>query len=104
MTNLEAIKAKMFPYELPEETLEFLLDEQGLTPSEAYRREMHKTDLMKAVIAALWQCISLTKEKDNGSEIQYDVDALRDLIARYSKEIPDEMSVKPQNRDMTPIW
>ena len=104
MTNLDAIKAKMFPYELPEDTLEFLLDEQGLTPSEAYNKEENKTDLIKAVISALWQCISLSKEKDNGSEIQYDVDALKDLIARYSKDIPEEEAVKPKNRDMTYIW
>lgn len=104
MTNLEAIKAKMFPYELPEETLEFLLDEQGLTSSGAYSRDRDRISLMRAVIAALWQCITLVKEKDNGSEIQYDVDAIRDLIKRYSREIPEEKEVKPINRDMTGIW
>ena len=103
MTYLDAIKAKMYPYELPEETLEFLLDEQELTPSEVYSREK-KTDLIKAVIAALWQCITLVKEKDNGSEVQYDVDALKDLIKQYSKDIPEEEDAKPQNIDKTEIW
>ena len=97
-TNLEAIKAKMFPYELPEDTLEFLLDEQELEPSEAYGRENRKA-LIKAVVAALYQLLSLTKEKDNGSEMQYDPDGIRDMIKRYEGE-----AKKPQNRDMTHVW
>lgn len=96
-TNLEALKAKMFPYELPEDTLEFVLDEQELEPSEAYVRENHGA-LIKAVVSALYQLLSLVKEKDNGSEMQYDPDGIRDLIKKY------ENAQKPQNRDMTPIW
>lgn len=104
MTNLEAIKAKMFPYELPEDTLEFLLDEQELTPSAAYSRADNHTSLLRAVIAALYQLITLAKEKDNGSEMQYDTDNLLALIKRYEQELPDDSSTKPQNRDMTHIW
>ena len=100
MTNLEAIKAKMFPYELPEDTLEFLLDEQELTSSDAYSRDNHPS-LMKAVVAALYQLITLVKEKDNGSEMQYDPDQILALIKRYENEDPTK---KPQNRDMTHIW
>lgn len=104
MTNLDAIKAKMFPYELPEETLSFLLDEQGLGASGAYNRNENSTALTKAVINALYQLITLVKEKDNGSEVQYNTDAIKDLIKRYSKDIPEEQVLKPQNRDMTHIW
>lgn len=100
MTNLDAIKAKMFPYELPEDTLEFLLDEQELTASDAYSRDNH-VSLMRAVIAALYQLITLVKEKDNGSEMQYDPDQILALIKRYENEDPTK---KPQNRDMTHIW
>ena len=99
-TNLEAIKAKMFPYELPEDTLEFLLDEQELEPSEAYSRDNHDA-LIKAVISALYQLITLVKEKDNGSEMQYDPDQILALIKRYENDDPAK---KPQNRDMTHIW
>lgn len=104
MTNLDAIKAKMYPYELPEETLSFLLEEQGLTPSEDYTRDDCWASLIRAVIRALWQLITLTKEKDNGSEIQYDVDAIKDLIKHYSDELGEEGEKRPQNRDMTGIW
>ena len=101
MTNLEAIKAKMFPYELPEDTLEFLLDEHGLEPSGAYSRDNNHSAIIKAVISALYQLITLVKEKDNGSEMQYDPDQILALIKRYENEDPTS---KPKNRDMTHIW
>lgn len=100
MTNLDAIKAKMFPYELPEDTLEFLLLEQGLESSGDYVAGNHSA-LIGAVIGALYQLITLVKEKDNGSEMQYDPDQILALIKRYENEDPTK---KPQNRDMTPIW
>ena len=102
MTNLDAIKAKMFPYELPEESLEFLLDEQGLEPSEAYSRNKNQRQLTMAVISALYQLLSLKKEKDNGSEVQYDPAALKSLIKRYEQECG--ISSRSINRDMTGIW
>lgn len=98
MTNLGAIKAKMFPYELPEDTLEFVLLEQGLQPSGAYDNDKDHDSLIKAVISALYQLITLVKEKDNGSEMQYDPDAIMKLIKRY------EGNEKPRNRDMTRWW
>ena len=100
MTNLEAIKAKMFPYELPEDTLEFLLEDRGLTPSDNYGAG-NRHDLLRAVIDALYQLLTLVKEKDNGSEMQYDPDQILALIRRYENQDPTK---KPQNRDMTPIW
>lgn len=100
MTNLDAIKAKMFPYELPEETLEFLLLEQELGASDDYVAGNHDA-LIKAVVSALYQLITLVKEKDNGSEMQYDPDQILALIKRYENEDPTK---KPKNRDMTHIW
>ena len=97
-TNLEAIKAKMFPYELPDDTLEFVLDEHDLEPSAAYNKDTDHDSLIKAIVAALYQLLTLVKEKDNGSEMQYDPDAIRALIKHY------EGPQKPQNRDMTHHW
>lgn len=102
-TNLEAIKAKMFPYELPEDTLEFLLEEQDLEPSVAYSKTDNRAQLIRAVINALYQLISLVREKDNGSEMQYDPDAILAMIKRYENE-DQPVDKKPQNRDMTEIW
>lgn len=103
MKTLDAIRAKMFPYELPDETLEFLLDEQDLQASEEYDKDTDRELLIKAVIAALYQLISLSKEKDNGSEVQYNPDAIMQLIRRYEDELkPAEK--RGVNRDMTHIW
>lgn len=93
----------MFPYELPDETLEFLLDEQDLQASEEYDKDSDRELLMKAVIAALYQLVSLSKEKDNGSEVQYNPDAIMQLIRRYEDELKPA-SRRGTNRDMTHIW
>lgn len=103
MKNIEAIRAKMSPYELPEETLEFLLDEQDLQASEAYDKDTDREQLMKAVISALYQLIPLSKEKDNGSEVQYNTDAILSLIKRYEDELKPE-SKRSGNRDITHLW
>lgn len=93
----------MFPYELPDETLEFLLDEQDLQASSEYDKDTDRELLMKAVIAALYQLISLSKEKDNGSEVQYNPDAIMQLIRRYEDELKP-VEKRGVNRDMTHIW
>ena len=103
MKTLDAIRAKMFPYELPDETLEFLLDEQDLQASSEYDKDSDRELLMKAVIAALYQLISLSKEKDNGSEVQYNPDAIMQLIRRYEDELKP-VEKRGVNRDMTHIW
>lgn len=100
-TNLDVVKAKMFPYELEEDTLEILLEDEGLEPSSAYSAN-DKRPVIKAVINALYQLIVLVKEKDNGSEMQYDTDKILDLIHHYEKDEP--VDKKPVNRDMTFIW
>ena len=93
----------MFPYELPEETLEFLLDEQGLNASDEYNKETDREKFISAVISALYQLITLSKEKDNGSEVQYSADAICALIKRYENELKPA-SRRSSNRDMTHIW
>lgn len=103
MTNLEAIKNYIEPYEVSEGKLELLLSEQGLQVSLNYDAVGDKTPMYRAIVAALWSLITLTKEKDNGSELNYDVDAIRDLIKHYQGEIGDPVS-KPKHRDITHRW
>lgn len=103
MTNIEAIRAKMYPYDMPEATLEFLLDEQGLQASDRYESLKHRAQLMQAAINALHQLTTLAKEKDNGSEIQYNADAISSLIRRYENELKPE-SKRSGNRDITHRW
>lgn len=93
----------MFPYELPDETLEFLLDEQDLQASEVYDKDEHRSALMTAVITALYQLLTLSKEKDNGSEVQYNPDSIMSLIRRYENEINPQKKIGV-NRDITAYW
>ena len=99
MTNLEAIRAKMVPYELPEETLQLLLDEQGLDPLGDYNRGILPL-IKKAAIEGLYQCMTLTEESDNGSKLKYDTDAIRDLI----HHLEDTEEKRPVQVDMTRYW
>jgi hypothetical protein len=103
MKCIDALRAKLFPYELPDETLEFLLDEQDLQASEAYDKDEYRTQLMKAVIAALYQVKSMKKEKDNGSEVDYDPAAIAALIRQYEDELKPASS-RATNRDITHRW
>ena len=104
MTNLDAIKAKIGAYEVQEETLEFALMEQELEPSGAYKAS-NRTAFLRAVISTLYGLLPLKKEKDNGSEVGYDIDGIKALIKRYEDELPaGEQAKKPQNCDMTYIW
>lgn len=103
MKNVDAIRAKLYPYELPEDTLNLLLSEQGLEGSDDYLPLTNKFQLLQAVISALYQLVTLTKEKDNGSEVQYDVDSIWVLINRYENESKPE-SKRSGNRDITHLW
>lgn len=102
MKTIDAIIAKLYPYSLPDETLEFLLDEQGLGASEEYKKDEHRTSLIKAVISALYQLKPMKKEKDNGSEVDYDPAAISALISEYERELKG--TTRAVNRDLTNRW
>lgn len=104
MTNIEALRALMRPYELAEDTCQILLLQQDLESSDEYSRDYEK-QLYHAVVDALWQVITLTEESDNGSKQKYDVSLIRDLINRYSRKYEiDEVQEKSLNSDFTPFW
>ena len=89
MTILQAYKAALAPYTLPTQTIEFLLIKQGLDMSDDYDNSIEK-ELYKAVIDGLYQLISLTKEKDPGTEYNYDVNSLLELIKRYEDKYGED--------------
>ena len=103
MKCIDAIRAKLYPYSLPDETLEFLLEEQDLQASEAYDKDEHRVLLIKAVIEALYQVKSMKKEKDNGSEVDYDPEAISALIRKYEDELKPA-GARATNRDLTHRW
>lgn len=87
MTNKQSFRALLAPYILPELTIEFLLSEQGLVANEEYNKDNDQEALYYAVIEGLNQVKPLTKEKDPGSENDYDPDKIDELIKRYWRKL-----------------
>ncbi len=106
MTNIEALRALMRPYELAEDTCQILLLQQGLEASDDYEIEIDEKALYTAVIDALWHVITLTEESDNGSKQKYDISLIKDLIKRYQKKygIEEETAETNLSHDFTPFW
>jgi hypothetical protein len=104
MTVIEALRAKMYPYELPEDTLQVILIDRDLEPSEAYDTIDHSLELKFATLEGLYQVLTLTEESDNGSKQKYDVDALMKRIGRLEDELDVKNAVKPQHKDITEYW
>lgn len=82
ITIKEALAAAMSPYALPNKTVDLLLIEQGLDGSADYDVNKAK-EVYTAVIEGLIKFKSLTKEKDPGSENDYDVSKIDDMIRHY---------------------
>lgn len=91
MTNKRALRAILAPYILPELTLEFLLTQQGLDANEGYDSSKEK-GLYAAAVDALYQVRTTTKEKDAGSENNYDPSKIDELILKYKRKagFPEE--------------
>lgn len=103
MTILEVVTARLKPYVLPDDSIQVLILDQGLDESDDYEPQIHKTVVSQVLIKALWQCISLTEESDNGSKQKYNTEALLKRI----KNIEDELNItqaRPQHVDITEYW
>lgn len=106
MTNLEAIRSYIEPYEVTDGKLRLHLEEVGLQPNQPYVAIRDLRTMGMAVIETLKSLLPLKQEKDNGSSITYDKDGLLALIKRWQAKagIADDRSDKPQNFDMTNRW
>lgn len=107
MTIEEKIKASLYPYTLPDASIEALVEDQDLDWEDDYVKDEHGLPCAKITIEALWQLVTLTKEQDSGSTQEYNVKLILDRIKRIAKnyDIPEEEAgVKPQNEDITDYW
>lgn len=93
MTNKQAYKAALRPYVLPNDSIELVLLQHGFNMDEDYTPGSEQ-EFYSAVIDGLYMLITLVKEKDSGSENQYDTDKIDDRIRAIRKkwdiEDPDE--------------
>lgn len=94
----------MSPYALPKQTVELLIIDQGLDGDAEYTRETDKRQFYTAVVNGLYKVISLTKEKDPGTENDYDTDKVYDLIKKYCKEYEIEDPLDYEFIDRTSEW
>ncbi len=96
MTNLQAFKAALRPYSLPKDSIELILTQYGFDTSEEYEVGDEK-NFYTAVIDGLTMLVSLKKEKDAGSENDYDTDKIERRIStlrrRWGIEDPEEEEV-----------
>lgn len=107
MTIEQAIKARLYPYTLPDTSIELLAENQGLDWEDDYDKDEHEAICAKIEIEALWQLVTLSKEQDSGSTQEYDPDMLMKRIRRVADMygIEDEQaSANPQNEDITNWW
>lgn len=105
MTIAEAIAARIQPYTLPDDTIEIIALDNGIDDVEdEYDSETLKVAVTKAVIAALGQLTTLTREQDHGSTQTYDPEQLQSRIAALKREIEEEDLARPQNEDISEYW
>lgn len=104
MTNKQAYKAALRPYALANDTIELMLMQHGFDSGGDYVVGNEK-EFYSAVIDGLYMLITLVKEKDAGSENQYDTDKIEALIGHYRKkwDIDDE-SDEAMFEDLTHEW
>ena len=104
MTIRQALAAAMSPYALPKQTVELLLIEQGFDGDAEYTRDIDRKEFYTAVVHGLYKVITLTKEKDPGTENDYDTDKLKDLIKVYCNEYEIEDPLDYEFIDRTDEW
>ena len=104
MTIRQALAAAMSPYVLPKQTVELLLIEQGFDGDADYTRDIDKKEFYTAVVHGLYKVITLTKEKDPGTENNYDTDKVKDLIKAYCNEYDIEDPFDYEFIDRTDEW
>lgn len=108
MTNLEAISALLYPYDVEPNLLLKTCIDGGIATDGEYSVEMRET-IGKAAITILQQLIVLSSESDSGYSLSYNVDKLEKRIYALAKEygfeeIAEEYSTKSKLIDCTERW
>lgn len=104
MTIRQALASAMAPYALPRKTVELLLIEQGFDGDAEYTVDIDKKLFYTAVVDGLYKVITLTKEKDPGTENAYDTDKVKELINYYQKKYDIEDPADYEFINRTEEW
>lgn len=108
MTNLEAISALLYPYDVDHTLLMKACVDGGIIIDDEYGIEMREA-AAKAAISILRQLIVLSNESDGGYSLSYNVEKLEKRIASLAeefelKEIAEAYSTKSRLIDCTNRW
>lgn len=105
MNYKQAYKAALRPYILPNDSIELILLQHGFDATDDYEVGNEK-QFYSAVIEGLNMLVSLVKEKDAGSENQYDTDKLENRIItlRRKWDIEDPAEAEVMFIDRTDEW
>ncbi len=94
MNYKQAFKAALRPYSLPNDSIELILTQNGFEKEVEFGEDYQtgrEQEFYAAVIDGLSMLISLEKEKDAGSENDYDTDKIAQRITTLRRRwgIPD---------------
>ena len=108
MTNLEAISADLYPFDVPESWIEKKCIEEGVDVQANYSAD-DKLPVAKATIAILRNLIVLKSESNGGISQSYGTDELKERIFGLAKEnglddIADEFDSRSTITDVSKQW
>lgn len=108
MTNLEAVKSVLYPYDVDENLIAKTMIDNNLLEDEIYGKEQ-KFDVAKIAIEILLQLVVLSSESNNGYSLSYSIEGLQQRIVSLAKEnnlsdMLQDLSFTSSIRDMTDLW
>lgn len=108
MTNLEAISASMYPYDVDQFLKEKACIDEGIDAQADYT-VADKISVAKATIAILRNLIVLASESNGGYSLSYDTDGLKVRIFQLAKEngltdIAEEFDTRSKIIDISDQW
>lgn len=100
MTNLEAISAMLYPYEVDRNLIEKQCIDFGITSEDFYANDF-QADVARITVAILRNLLVLNSESDSGYSLSYSAEGLKKRIVAIAKEyemsdIAEEFSDRPQ--------
>ena len=108
MTNLEAISASLYPYDVDQFLKEKACIDEGIDAQADYTAT-DKISVAKAAIAIMQNLIVLMNESDGGYSLSYNTDGLKEHIFYLAKEngltdIAEEFDTRSRITDISDQW
>lgn len=108
MTNLKAISASLYPYDVDQFLKEKACIDEGIDAQADYT-VADKISVAKATIAILRNLIVLASESNGGYSLSYNTDGLKERIFKLAKDngltdIAEEFDTRSKITDISDQW